>query len=242
MDKKQEREGENTEQSPRKQEKPSFTDDEKTALRQRRHRRYMRALKDILVRLVLLCLVIYILFFHLVGVTVMPSGDMYPRIDAGDLVLYYRLEKNIHAQDIVVFEKPTASLDASYQDHKETAPVVATEKAWWRKALDWLGFRDPADPPKTLFICRVVAGPGDLVSIDEGEHLLVNGNYQVETNIFYPTPPYEGFVNYPLTLGEGEYFVLADYRNGGADSRFFGAVRTEDILGTVITIARRNNL
>ena len=47
---------------------------------------------------------------------------------------------------------------------------------------------------------------------------------------------------YPLTLSEGEYFVLADYRNGGADSRFFGAVKEDEILGTVITILRRNNL
>lgn len=242
MDKKQERTVENKAESPRKQEKPSIPDEEKTVLREKLHRRHMRALKDILIRFLLLCLVVYILFFHLVGITVMPSGDMYPRIDAGDLVLYYRLEKNIHAQDVVVFEKPTASLDASYQEHKETADVAKTGKAWWRKALDWLGFRDPADPPMTLFVGRVVAGPGDTVEIGTGDHLAVNGNYQVENNIFYPTPIYEGFVEYPLTLGEGEYFVLADYRNGGADSRFFGAVRIEDILGTVITIARRNNL
>lgn len=242
MDKKQERTVENKVESPRKQEKPSIPDEEKTVLREKLHRRHMRALKDILIRFLMLCLVVYILFFHLVGITVMPSGDMYPRIDAGDLVLYYRLEKNIHAQDVVVFEKPTASLDASYQEHKETADVAKTGKAWWRKALDWLGFRDPADPPMTLFVGRVVAGPGDTVEIGTGDHLAVNGNYQVENNIFYPTPIYEGFVEYPLTLGDGEYFVLADYRNGGADSRFFGAVRIEDILGTVITIARRNNL
>ena len=88
----------------------------------------------------------------------------------------------------------------------------------------------------------MVAGPGDTVEIGNSSHLIVNGNPQVETNIFYPTPLYEGFVRYPLTLGDGEYFVLADYRNGGADSRFFGAVRLDEVLGTVITIARRNNL
>lgn len=238
----EEKTGKAAEQASGQPEKAVFTDEEKAAKRQKLHRRHMRALKDILIRLVLLCLVVYILFFHLVGVTVMPNGDMYPRIDAGDLVLYYRLEKTVHAQDIVVFEKPTAALDKSYEEHRETEVTASVEKNWWRKALDWLGFRDPADPPKTLFICRVVAGPGDTVEIDEGNHLSVNGNNVVETNIFYPTPLYEGFVEYPLTLGEGEYFVLADYRNGGADSRFFGAVRTDDILGTVITIARRNNL
>ncbi|MBQ6207780.1 MAG: S26 family signal peptidase, partial [Oscillospiraceae bacterium] len=35
---------------------------------------------------------------------------------------------------------------------------------------------------------------------------------------------------------------LADSRNGGSDSRYFGPVRRDEILGTVITILRRNNL
>jgi signal peptidase I len=65
----------------------------------------------------------------------------------------------------------------------------------------------------------------------------------IETNIFYPTRPYEeGVTVYPLTLGEGEYFVLADQRNGGMDSRYFGIVREEEIRGIVITVLRRNNL
>ena len=47
---------------------------------------------------------------------------------------------------------------------------------------------------------------------------------------------------YPVVLGEGEYFVLSDARNGGADSRCFGPVTQEEIQGIVITLLRRNNL
>ena len=212
------------------------------AQRQKQHKRRMRALRDILVRLALLCLVVYVLFFHLVGLTTMPNGDMYPRIDAGDLVLYYRLERAVHAQDVIVLEKPTESLENSYEEIEALRETRRAEKSFLRRALDWLGFKDPADPPMTLFVCRVVAGPGDTVAITEGERLTVNGNSMIETNIFYSTPEYAGFVEYPLTLGPGEYFVLADYRNGGADSRFFGPVKQSDILGTVITIIRRNSL
>ena len=222
---------------------PEPTEAEKTAAqRQRIHRRRMRALRSLIIRLVSLLLVVYILFFHLVGLTVMPSADMYPRIDLGDLILFYRLENNIHAQDVIVFEKPTASLEESYHEIEAVEASAAAEKPWWRRALNWIGFRDPTEPEKTRFICRVVAGPGDVVEISEGDRLIVNGNSMIESGIFYQTPPYVGFVTYPLTLGEGEYFVLADYRNGGADSRFFGAVRRDEILGTVITILRRNNL
>ena len=216
---------------------------EKKAQRAKLHKRHMRALRDLVIRTVGLALVVYILFFHLVGLTVMNSGDMYPRIDSGDMVLFYRLEKNIHAQDIIVFQKPTAALELSYEERQEMeAETARTEKGTVRKVLDWLGFKDPADPPKTQFICRVVAGPGDTVEISEGERLIVNGNAMIESGIFYNTPEYVGFVEYPLKLGTDEYFVLADYRNGGADSRFFGAVRKSEILGTVITIMRRNNL
>ena len=212
------------------------------AERAKLHRKHIRALRSLLIRLAALCLVLYVLLFHLVGIMVMPSADMYPRIDAGDLVLFYRLEKKYHAQDVIVFEKATEGLNEAYDDLAAYSGEQAPEKPWWRKALDFLGFRDPAEHEKTRFVCRIVAGPGDTVQISEGERLMVNGNTMIENNIFYATPMYGDFVTYPLQLGEGQYFVLADSRGGGADSRFFGPVEAEDILGTVITILRRNNL
>ena len=206
-------------------------------------KRHLRALRDLLIRIGALALVLYVLLVHLVGVTVMPNADMYPRVDMGDLVIFYRLERNIRAGDLVVFRKPTASLEASYWAEEAVAErEAAPEKNFFRRALDWLGFPDPADEPSTLFVCRVAARPGDTVAISESERLIVNGNTVMETGIFYPTPEYAGFVTYPLQLGEDEYFVLADYRSGGADSRFFGPVRLKEIEGTVITIMRRNHL
>ena len=88
----------------------------------------------------------------------------------------------------------------------------------------------------------MVAAAGDTVEVTEEGRLIVNGNAMIESNIFYQTYPYVGFTEYPLTLQAGECFVMADQRNGGADSRFFGPVSEEEILGTVITIARRNSL
>lgn len=213
-----------------------------SALRRKNRRRHLRALRDLVIRIALLLLVVYILFFHLVGITVMRSGDMHPRIDLGDLVLYYRLENNYHAQDVIVFEKPTASLDESYKETRAVEAAETVSKPWWRQALDWIGFRDPNEPDKTMFICRIVAGPGDTVEISNEERLIVNGNTMIEPDIFYPTNGYIGYMEYPVTLKEGEYFVLADHRSGGADSRFFGAVNKNEILGSVITILRRNNL
>ena len=93
----------------------------------------------------------------------------------------------------------------------------------------------------TEYVGRVVAVEGDTVDITDSENLVINGNIMTERNIYSPTPIYEGFVKYPLTLKEGEFFVLADQRNGGEDSRYYGAVSEKEMLGTVITVIRRSN-
>lgn len=171
--------------------------------RLKRRRRRIRALRSFLLRLAALAAVLYVLLFHIIGITTMPGEDMSPRLSAGDLLLFYRLDRAPKAQDIVVI------------DRKDT---------------------------RKRYVSRVVAGPGDTVNISDESGLQVNGNTQAETKIFYPTKPYVGQVEFPVTLGEDEYFVLADYRNGGADSRYFGPVKQEEIQGIVITVLRRNNL
>ena len=55
-----------------------------------------------LIWMVVLLMVVFGLLF---GITPMKSNDMAPRISSGDLMLYYRLEKNLRPQDIVIFEK-----------------------------------------------------------------------------------------------------------------------------------------
>ena len=56
-------------------------------------------------QVLLFVIIMYVLFAHIVGVTTMPNADMYPRIDSGDFLMYYRLDKDPKAQDVVVFTK-----------------------------------------------------------------------------------------------------------------------------------------
>ena len=227
MDQRKEREGGRTTE-----------EQQKTAdLKAKRHRRRVRVIRSFFLRLFSLALVLYILLFHIVGITVMPNGDMYPRLDAGDLILFYRVDRNPKAQDVVVIDK---AVNTDYS--ALTASESAREPGIFRRVLNWLGFPDPDAPATRRFVVRVIGAPGDTVEISDERGLTVNGNAMIESNIFYPTRPYEGFTEYPVTLGEGEYFVLADFRNGGADSRVFGPVRLEEIQGIVITIMRRNRL
>ena len=94
----------------------------------------------------------------------------------------------------------------------------------------------------TEYIGRVIAAGGDKVEITEDSILMVNDNMVVEQNIYYPTTYYEGFLEYPLILAEDEYFLLSDKREGGEDSRYYGPVKKEEILGTVICQYRRGGI
>ena len=173
-----------------------------------RSEKSVKRYQTFVIRLIVFLFIIWIMFFQIVGLTHMPNGDMHPRLDAGDLVLFYRLDTDVKAQDVIVIEK-------------ETPESKGKEE---------------------VFITRVVAVAGDTVNF-ENDHLIVNGHQASEPDIFYDSPIYEGLdMKYPIELKDGECFVLADKRNEGMDSRFFGPVKQDEIKGSVITIVRRQNL
>ena len=92
-----------------------------------------------------------------------------------------------------------------------------------------------------LYFLRVVAKGGDTVDITE-DGLLINGNTVMEDKADGETYQYAGHTEFPLTLKKGEYFVLADHRAGGEDSRYFGTVRDSEIKGVVIAVIRKSGI
>jgi len=89
---------------------------------------------------------------------------------------------------------------------------------------------------------RIVAKGGDTVEITEAEELKVNGSIVIEDDIYYKTPMYDSGITYPVTLAEGEFFVLGDLRENAEDSRWSGPVAGDAITGKVITVIRRNDI
>ena len=152
-------------------------------------------------KLILMVVLLVVLFGYAFGITPMKSNDMSPRLSAGDLLLYYRLETKFRSDDVVVFDKNG-----------------------------------------TQYVGRIVAKGGDAVEITEDSQLKINNSTMVETGIFYQTIRYGDQITYPVELKEDEYFILCDYRNGAKDSRYFGAVKQDEIRGKVITVIRRSDL
>ena len=88
-----------------------------------RSEKSVKRYQNLVLRLLLLILVIWVLFFKIVGLTHMPSEDMYPRVDAGDLVLFYRMDTDVKAQDIIVLEKTTP--DSAGEEELFISRVIA---------------------------------------------------------------------------------------------------------------------
>lgn len=75
-------------------------------IRQRRKRlKDGSDIRGFLMRLLLLALILWVLFGVVYGIAPMKDDAMMPRISAGDLLLYYRLENELYNSDVVVFEK-----------------------------------------------------------------------------------------------------------------------------------------
>jgi signal peptidase I len=148
-----------------------------------------------------------------------PSESMVPTLQIGQRVLVNRLGarfSNPSVGDVVVFHPPAGAEQNNQcgQEPAEGAPCSVATK-------------DQAD---VNFIKRVVAGPGDRISIDNG-HVIRNGKRAKEP---FARPCGGGDeCDYPteIRIPAGHYFMMGDNRGSSDDSRFWGPVPEAWIIG-----------
>jgi len=90
---------------------------------------------------------------------------------------------------------------------------------------DVVVFRLPQDPSRD-FIKRIIGEPGDVVEIRMGT-VYINGLPLDEPYITHKSNDTYG----PLQVPKGYYFVLGDNRGSSSDSRAWGPVPEENIIG-----------
>ena len=142
-----------------------------------------------------------------------PSGSMKPTLLVGDYLLVNRLSYVVKAPFT-----DTVLLDLG--DPKPGDTVV---------------FRYPLDRSKD-FIKRVVATGGDTVEIRD-KVVYVNGKRVNDARArFTRDEDIPGFLSPrdnlgPVTVPSGSYFVMGDNRDNSLDSRFWGFVKRDDLVG-----------
>ena len=122
-------------------------------------------------------------------------------------------------------EQSGASMEPNLPDGTVVA-FQAVEPAELRRG-DIIVFESPAERGQRS-IKRVVGVPGDQVEMKAGL-VYVNRRLLAE-----PYEVYEDSGSFPSTfLAEGEFFLLGDNRRVSVDSRDFGSVPAENIIGRV---------
>jgi signal peptidase I len=150
-----------------------------------------------------------------------PSASMEPTLDIGQRVLVDRVSYHFgdpEIGDIVVFHPPEGAVSGS----PECGAKIDTTKEPCPQPVD--------QESDTNFIKRIVATPGDTLSIKDG-HPVVNG---VEAKEDFINPCRGGMgCNMPktITIPPNDYFMMGDNRGSSDDSRFWGPVPRDWIIG-----------
>jgi len=94
-------------------------------------------------------------------------------------------------------------------------------------------FKYPDDPSQR-YIKRIIGLPGETIKIQGGQVFIEqDGEMQALDELAYLSQFSQTLGDVQMTLDKNEYFVLGDNRSVSADSRRWGALPEENIVGRV---------
>jgi len=144
-----------------------------------------------------------------------PSESMLPTIEVNDRVMVNKLAYRWgepQRGDVVVFRDPRI------EETEESIPEAVI-----RSVLEAVGIRTRGDED---LIKRVVGLPGETIEVRNNQ-VVVDGSPLDESylsDVFMPDEP-------PITVGDAQVFVMGDNRDASFDSRRFGPIALDDLVG-----------
>ena len=147
-----------------------------------------------------------------------PSPSMVPTLAVGQRVLVDRLSNNFadpKVGQIIVFRPPAGADDDERSCGTERAPGTACVSPLPGQSV-------------ATYIKRVVGGPGDRLEIRDG-HVIRNGKPASEP---YAEDCSDEVCNLePFKVPAGHYFMMGDNRGDSSDSRYWGPVPRDNVIG-----------
>ena len=124
------------------------------------------------------------------------------------------------------------SMEPNFQDKEYLLTDKVSYKIGDPKRGDVIIFSAPPTRQEE-FIKRIIGLPGDTITISNGR-VFINDKELREGYLIDTTPTFGGSSlqeGDKIILGKNEYFVLGDNRPHSQDSRYFGKIIEDDILG-----------
>jgi len=145
-----------------------------------------------------------------------PTASMRPTLIEGDRLIIEKVSGFFSTPkrgDVLVFYPPTEELNQSL----------------WSKFTRLVGYFNS----DTAYIKRVIGVPGDKITIKDRVGVFINGKllkepYKLETVQQICRP---GLYCGPMVVPKNDYFMMGDNRGNSQDSRFWGFLPKDRIIG-----------
>ena len=140
---------------------------------------------------------------------------------------------------IDIYEVPTGSMSPTISVSDRIVAEKITVHFGSVEPGDIVTFYDPLGNDRTL-VKRVIAVAGQTVDLREGFVYVDNVKLDEPYTLGRPSMPlvpYSGRnVSYPYTVPEGHIWVMGDNRTDSADSRYFGSVELDLVIGKAVIV------
>ncbi len=182
-------------------------------------------LKETLDTILFVLIAVIVIRFFVGELRWIPSGSMHPTLIEKDRLFVEKLSKpfrELQRGDVIVFYPPDEPLK------KDFFSIISR--------LTGLMCKDIA------FIKRIIGMPGDKFEIkleDDGYYVYINDKKLEEPYILSKTdwmPCRDDMYCGPFTVPEDNYFMMGDNRGNSQDSRFWGFLPKNRVIGRAIFV------